>query len=69
MIGSLDPQFCGKNVEKLRRAGIEGEVVEAKNILSLNPYFSTFITQKRPYVCVKMAMSLDGRISSPRGSE
>ncbi len=69
VIGSLDPQFCGKNVEKLKQAGIEVEVVKHVPSQDLNPYFPTFITRKRPHVCVKMAMSLDGRISQSSNSK
>ena len=66
VIGSLDPQFKGKNVKKLRAAGIE-VVVEASEICrTLNPFFEKYITTPFPYLTLKIAQSLDGKITHPR---
>ena len=66
-VGSLDPHFCGKNVEKIRAAGISVEVLAHVPSQNLNPFFSHWISQNRPYVIVKLAQSLDGKITAPGG--
>lgn len=53
-IGALDPRFGGKNVEKLRSAGIEVEVVYHEK--------SEALARVKPYVVLKMAQTLDGKI-------
>lgn len=64
-----DPQVSGRGVEKLRDAGVEVEVgvlgdeVEA----SLAPYLAHRRTG-RPWVVLKLAATLDGRIAAPDGS-
>lgn len=67
IVGSLDPQFEGKNLEKLRDAGIEVILEKNEKCEELNPFFRTFVTQKRPYVTLKLAQSLDGKLTSPDG--
>lgn len=70
-IACLDPnpEVAGKGVQKLRENGIEVSVGlledEAKN---LNKVFFKYITQKIPYIHLKMAMTLDGKIFSQTGS-
>lgn len=64
VIGAIDPLFGGKNVEKLREAGITVEVVDHER--------SKALSRKKPYVILKMAQTVDGRIApspqpSPRG--
>lgn len=70
VIGSPDPNplVAGRGAQKLRDAGIE--VVE--NFLqeecdAINRVFFHFITTKKPYVVMKTAMSLDGKIAAPNG--
>lgn len=56
-----NPLVSGKGLEKLRSAGIS--VVEgllAAEGATLNRYFFTWIREKRPYVILKWAQSLDG---------
>jgi len=67
VIGSLDPHFGGQNIEKLKEAGIEVEVIEIPECKDLNPFFEKYITTKKPYVCVKMAQSLDGVVGMGNG--
>ena len=55
VIGALDERFGGKNVEKLRAAGIEVEVV--------NHEVSQNLARVKPKVILKMAQTLDGKIS------
>lgn len=65
-VGALDPTFQGKNIERLRAAGITVEVMdfEARN-KRLNPFFPR---KKRPYVCLKLAQTLDGKIALEESS-
>ena len=65
IIGCLDPKFGGKNVEKLRKAGIEVEVRKEESCTSLNTFFVQSFQQKRPYLTLKLAQSLDGKITNP----
>ncbi|MGO9062942.1 MAG: bifunctional diaminohydroxyphosphoribosylaminopyrimidine deaminase/5-amino-6-(5-phosphoribosylamino)uracil reductase RibD [Candidatus Binataceae bacterium] len=69
VIGCLDPYppVRGRGAAKLRRAGIAVEVglLEAE-CRRLNEGFITRITKRRPFVLLKMAMSLDGRIGAPQ---
>jgi len=60
-----NPLNHGKGIKILKKAGIEVEVglceEEAKKI---NEYFFKFIKKKIPYVIVKVAASLDGKITT-----
>ncbi len=69
VVGCLDPYppVRGRGVAKLRRAGIAVEVgVLEEECRRLNEGFITRVTRRRPFVLLKMAMSLDGRIVAPR---
>jgi diaminohydroxyphosphoribosylaminopyrimidine deaminase/5-amino-6-(5-phosphoribosylamino)uracil reductase len=61
-----NPFVAGRGFEKLRAAGIEVEVgileAEAKR---LNESFAQFIRTGLPFVTLKAAMSLDGKIAAP----
>jgi len=59
----------GKGIKKLRGAGIEvvGGVLK-EEALDLNKAFFKFITQKIPYVFIKAAQSLDGKIATYTGN-
>lgn len=63
-----NPDVCGKSVKKLREAGIEvvsGALEgEAKRI---NEIFFKNMLARLPFVAVKSAMSLDGRITTATG--
>jgi len=54
VIGSLDERFCGKNVQKLKEAGIEVEV--------MNHELSSNLSRVKPHVILKLAQTLDGKI-------
>jgi len=58
----------GKGIEKLKAAGINVTVgVLEKEALELNKRFFTFHHQQRPYIILKWAQSIDGRISGKDG--
>ncbi len=70
IIGSRDPNplVSGKGVETLRAHGIavEQDVLRSE-CDALNPEFFHFILTGRPYVVMKYAMTLDGKIASHTG--
>jgi len=65
-VACLDPNplMSGKTVAALRTAGIEVEVgILEEKAKQLNQIFFHYITQKKPYVIAKWAMSLDGKMT------
>lgn len=57
-----NPKMAGKSISLLRSAGIEVEVGLAEAAAKqLNEIFFHYITQQRPFVIAKWAMSLDGK--------
>ena len=71
VVGSDDPNplVAGKGLEILRRGGVEvvsGVLREACD--ALNPVFFHFIRTKRPYVVMKYAMTMDGKIATRTGA-
>lgn len=71
VIGSGDPNplVAGKGAAVLKNAGIE--VVEgflAEECDALNDVFFHYITNKTPYVVMKYAMTLDGKIATKSGN-
>ncbi|MCK5460718.1 bifunctional diaminohydroxyphosphoribosylaminopyrimidine deaminase/5-amino-6-(5-phosphoribosylamino)uracil reductase RibD [Candidatus Gracilibacteria bacterium] len=63
-IGSLDPHFQGKNIKKLQAHGQTVEVLNNSKCQELNPFFETFIVNKKPFITLKIAQSLDGKITN-----
>ncbi len=69
-VGILDPNplVAGKGVKMLQDAGIEVEVGLCEDeIREMNKVFLKYITTKRPYVIMKTAMTLDGKIAAYTG--
>ena len=63
-----NPLIAGKGIEQLRNAGIEVTVgVLEDKAIKLNEVFIKWITTKLPFVTLKTAMSLDGKIASYTG--
>ncbi|MFW6229299.1 MAG: dihydrofolate reductase family protein, partial [Alkalispirochaeta sp.] len=70
VIGQLDPnpRVSGRGVEELRRHGIEVEIArDATEFWRFNDAFNTWMALRRPFVHLKTAMSLDGRVATTTG--
>lgn len=71
VVGCLDPnpEVQGKGIRLLRKNGIEVKVgclqEECENLI--RP-FRKWITQKSPYIILKSAMTLDGKIADSEGN-
>ncbi len=70
VIGTRDmnPIVSGNGIKKLKKAGIEVKVgVLEKDCIELNKFFFKFITKKIPFVTLKTAQTLDGKIADNNG--
>jgi len=70
VIGTLDmnPLISGKGVKKLKSAGIEVKVGVLENeCIELNNFFFKYVTKKLPYVTLKAAQTIDGKIADKSG--
>jgi diaminohydroxyphosphoribosylaminopyrimidine deaminase/5-amino-6-(5-phosphoribosylamino)uracil reductase len=66
VIGTLDmnPAVSGKGIKKLKQAGLEVKVgILEKECVELNKFFFKFITKKLPFITLKVAETLDGKIA------
>lgn len=67
IIGMIDPNplVAGKGIDKLRKNGVEVEVgVLEKECLELNRVFIKYMTTETPYLFLKCAITLDGKIAT-----
>lgn len=63
-----DPRVSGRGIEILKSAGIQVEVgCLAGEAVHLNRGFLSRVVRKRPWLTLKLAMSLDGRIACHNG--
>ena len=63
-----NPSVAGKGIDTLRRHGIHVKTdVLKKEAMNLNEHFITYHTKKRPFIAVKFACSLDGKIATSTG--
>jgi diaminohydroxyphosphoribosylaminopyrimidine deaminase / 5-amino-6-(5-phosphoribosylamino)uracil reductase len=70
VIGTMDmnPLVSGDGIKKLKAAGIEVKVgILEKECIELNKFFFKFITKKIPFVSLKAAVTLDGKIADKYG--
>jgi len=67
--GHLDPnpKMRGRSLEILREAGVEVEVLDDPLFEKQNEQFSHLMNTGRPFVHVKLATTLDGRIAAAGG--
>lgn len=70
VIGMKDPNplVAGNGIQRLKDAGIKVESgILREECLELNKAFVKYISEKRPYVTIKMAQTLDGKIALENG--
>ncbi len=62
--GSLDPNpTAGGGLELLRAAGVESELVDSAAARMQNEAWRVWIAAQRPFVILKLALTLDGRVA------
>ena len=65
-----NPAHAGAAMRLLRAAGVEvSSGLRADEAAALNRDFNWWITKRRPWVVAKIALSLDGRIVTPKGDD
>ncbi|MDD5217221.1 MAG: bifunctional diaminohydroxyphosphoribosylaminopyrimidine deaminase/5-amino-6-(5-phosphoribosylamino)uracil reductase RibD [Candidatus Omnitrophica bacterium] len=70
VVGMLDPnpKNFGKGVAALKKAGIKVHTgVSAREVQILNEAFIKYVTKKFPFVTLKMAQTMDGKIATVTG--
>jgi len=64
----MNPLISGKGVKKLKSAGIDVKVGVLENeCIELNKFFFKYVTKKLPYVSLKAAQTIDGKIADKSG--
>ncbi|MFV0561183.1 MAG: bifunctional diaminohydroxyphosphoribosylaminopyrimidine deaminase/5-amino-6-(5-phosphoribosylamino)uracil reductase RibD [Enterococcus sp.] len=66
IIGQLDPNplVAGSGKQYLENNGIEVEVItESEQVKHLNKFYNYFFEHGRPYITLKQAQTLDGKVS------
>ncbi|SDW32078.1 diaminohydroxyphosphoribosylaminopyrimidine deaminase [Paenibacillus sp. CF384] len=63
-----NPQVAGRGIAKLQQAGIEVEVgILGEESTRMNEMFNKFIVTRLPFVTMKSAMTLDGKLAAKTG--
>ncbi|MFN3966130.1 MAG: bifunctional diaminohydroxyphosphoribosylaminopyrimidine deaminase/5-amino-6-(5-phosphoribosylamino)uracil reductase RibD [Endomicrobiia bacterium] len=63
-----NPEVNGKGINQLKKSGIECKVgILQKEAEELNKFYIKWVTKKIPYVILKWAMSIDGKIATKTG--
>jgi diaminohydroxyphosphoribosylaminopyrimidine deaminase/5-amino-6-(5-phosphoribosylamino)uracil reductase len=65
VIGADDPTPGRDGIERLRAAGVEVEVIDSFAARRQNEAWRTWATAGRPFVTLKLAVTLDGRVAVP----
>ncbi|MBR2980110.1 MAG: bifunctional diaminohydroxyphosphoribosylaminopyrimidine deaminase/5-amino-6-(5-phosphoribosylamino)uracil reductase RibD [Myxococcaceae bacterium] len=61
----INPKVCGRGIERLRAHGVEViDGVLKEPCARLNAPFFKFVTERRPFVTLKVAATADGKIAS-----
>ncbi len=70
VVGAIDPneRTHGRGITRMRDAGLAVDVVDDPACLALIERFAAIVDSPFPYVTLKMAMSLDGRVAPHAGS-
>jgi len=72
VISNIDPNNAvnGKGIKQLRKAGIEviTGILESDG-RELNKFYFKFVEEKLPYITLKIAQSIDGKISSSKNKQ
>jgi diaminohydroxyphosphoribosylaminopyrimidine deaminase/5-amino-6-(5-phosphoribosylamino)uracil reductase len=66
VVGALDPNTkAAGGAERLRAAGVEVELLDSVEARRQNEAWRTWVTLGRPFVTLKLAVTLDGRVTVP----
>jgi diaminohydroxyphosphoribosylaminopyrimidine deaminase/5-amino-6-(5-phosphoribosylamino)uracil reductase len=66
VVGSRDPNSeAAGGVERLREAGVEIELVDSFAARAQTEAWRTWVSRGRPFVALKLAVTLDGRVTVP----
>lgn len=71
IVASLDPNplVAGRGIQMMKDAGIEVETgILAKEADELNRIFMKYITTNKPYLFLKCAITLDGKVATKTGN-
>lgn len=75
VVATVDPNplVSGRGIAKLRAAGVETAILDPASPLALaartlNDAFAFFIQHKRPFVTLKAALSVDGKLAPPNSA-
>jgi len=63
-----NPKVSGKGIHELEKSGIEVKSgILEEQAKRLNEVYIKYITTRKPFVTLKIAMTLDGKIATPEG--